>query len=95
MRLHNNEKNDKKRTLAVGVISTGPLASTLLTRIISLTLCPPVRRRREGVGVIPRKWRVTVMKGDSRVDHTCGRECEGGRRDGVWEGGREDRKSVV
>ena len=36
------------------------------------------------MGVIPRKWRVTVMKGDSRVDHTCGRERE---RDGVWEGG--------
>jgi hypothetical protein len=37
---------------------------------MSLTRCPPVKRILDGLGITPLKCRVTVMRGDSKVDHT-------------------------
>ena len=57
-------------TLLVGEISTRPAARVFEILMMSLTRCPPVRSSLEGLGVTPLKCRVTVMRGDSRVDQT-------------------------
>jgi hypothetical protein len=57
-------------TLLVGATSTRPAARVFETLMMSLTRCPPVKRILDGLGITPLKCSVTVMRGDSKVDHT-------------------------